>query len=264
MTVGMSESVRIRPAIVLLAVAGVAWFAVRADFCLARGDQHPTTLRRAVTGEESDDGRNAAMPPVAHYVAGDGDRFIFDKSGPVALFKFEHADEIWALHPTPGPNGDTIYRNDIGQQVLRATRLGGLTLFTPQHLGGEAVALEGPAPITKMPRGTITMLVQAHQLATYHIARAMGHSVTVEAEGQGAEFLFADTLLVLTDTIQKLSVLRDGKPYLVNIREIHLHPARKMDARLHNGVLDISINPADGIAGRPSSGRIAQAIVNPH
>ena len=263
MTMGMFDFVRLRPAVALLAVAGVAWFAVRADVCLARGEQHPTTLRRAVTGEEPDDGRNAAMPPVAHYVAGDGDRFIFDKSGPVALLRFEHGDEIWALHPTPGPNGDTIYRNDIGQPVLRFTRLGGLTLFTPHQPGGEAVALEGPAPITKMPRGTITMLVQAHQLATYRIAHAMGHSVTVEAEGQGSEFLFADALNVLTDTIQKLAALRDGRPYLANIREIHLHPAKKMDVRLHNGVLDISINPADGIAGRPSSVRIAQAIVNP-
>jgi hypothetical protein len=263
MTLRMLELVRIRPAVALLAVAGAAWLAVRADVCLARGDQHPTTLRRAVTGEESDDGRNAAMPPVAHYVAGDGDRFILDKSGPVALLKFEHGDEIWALRPTPGPNGDTIYRNDLGQPVLRATRLGGLTLFTPHQPWGEAVALEGPAPVTKMPHGTITMLVQAHQRATYLIARAMGHSVTVEAEGQGAEFLFADTLAVLTDTIQKLAALRDGKPYLVNIREIHLHPAKRMDVRLHNGVLDIAINPAEGIAGRPSSGRIAQAIVNP-
>ena len=162
MTAGMVESVRIRPALAL-AVAGVAWLALHADSCLARGDQHPSAFRRAVSGEEPDDGRNAPMPPVAHYVAGDGDRFILDKSGPVALFKFEHADEIWALHPTPGPNGDTIYRNDIGQPILRATRLGGLTLFTPHMPGGEAVAPEGPAPFTKMPRGTIAMLVQAHQ-----------------------------------------------------------------------------------------------------
>ena len=91
----------------------------------------------------------------------------------------------------------------------------------------------------------------------------MGHSITVEAEGQGAEFLFADALNVLTDAVQKLAQLRDGRPYLAAIREIHLHPAKKMDARLHNGVLDISINPADGIAGRPSSVRIVQAIVNP-
>jgi hypothetical protein len=264
MTMGMLESVRIRPAVALLAVAGVAWFAVRADFCLARGDQHPTTLRRAVTGEEADDGRNAAMPPVAHYVAGDGgDRFILDKSGPVALLRFEHSDEIWALHPTPGPNGDTIYRNDIGQPILRVTRLGGLTLFTPHQPGGEAVAPDGPAPVTRMPRGTITMLVQAHQAAILHIAHALGHPFDLQAEGQGSEFLFADSLNVLTDTIQKLAALRDGRPYLAAIREIRLHPAKKMDARLHNGILDISISPADGIAGRPSSVRIAQAIVNP-
>ncbi len=170
---------------------------------------------------------------------------------------------FWALRPIPGPNGDTIYRNDIGQPVLRFTRLGGLTLFTPHQPWGEAVALDGPALLTKMPRGSIAMLVAAHQSAIIHIGRAMGHNVIVQAEGQGSEFLFADALNVLTDTIQKLAALRDGRPYLASIREIDVHPARKMDARLHNGVLDIAINPADGIAGRPSSGRIAQAIVNP-
>ena len=264
MTVGMVESVRIRPAVALAVVAGVALAAAYTDSCLARGDQHPGGLRHAVAGgDEMDDGRNAAMPPVAHYVAGDGDRFILDKSGPVALLKFDHADEIWALRTTPGPNGDTIYRNDIGKPILRATRLGGLTLFTARSPGGEAVALEGPAPVTHMPRGTITMLVQAHQYALFHIARALGHTFNLDAEGQGSEFLFADALNVMTDTIVKLSELRDGKPYLAAIREIHMHPAKKMDARLHNGVLDISIYPPDGIAGRPSSVRIAQAIVNP-
>ncbi|HWE47253.1 MAG TPA: DUF4908 domain-containing protein [Caulobacteraceae bacterium] len=263
MTAGMVESVRIRPALAL-AVIGVAWLAVHADSCLARGgDQHPTTLRRAVTGEEADDGRNASMPPVAHYVAGDGDRFILDKSGPVALLRFEHAEEIWALRPTPGPNGDTIYRNDIGQPVLRFTRLGGLTLFTPHQPWGEAVSVEGLAPVTRMQRGSLAMLVQAHQNAILHIGRAMGHKFTLEAEGQGAEWLFADSLNILTDTVEKLAALRDGRPYLNAIREIHLHPAKRMDARLHNGVLDIAINPSEGIAGRPSSGRIAQAIVNP-
>jgi Domain of unknown function (DUF4908) len=175
MTAGMVESVRIRPALAL-AVLGVAWLAVHVDSCLARGggDQHPGPPRRVVS-EEADDGRNASMPPVARYMAGDGDRFILDRTGTVALLRFEHAEEIWALRPTPGPNGDTIYRNDIGQPVLRFTRLGGLTLFTPHQPWGEAVEVEGIAPVTRMQRGTIAMLVQAHQNALMHIGRAMGH-----------------------------------------------------------------------------------------
>nr|QQZ52104.1 DUF4908 domain-containing protein [Phenylobacterium glaciei] len=41
------------------------------------------------------------------------------------------------------PRGDIIYKNDLGEPVLRATRLGGLTLFTPDRPGGTAAALAG-------------------------------------------------------------------------------------------------------------------------
>jgi hypothetical protein len=262
MTASMLESVRIRPAL-LFAAAGLAWAAVAGPCLAGKGERHPvTSLRDALIGSEAEDGRAAAAPPVAKYVSSDGDRFIFDRSGPVALLRFDRADEIWALHPTPAPGGDVIYRNDIGQPVLRATRLGGLILFTPHQPMGEAAALVGEAPASKIPRGTLNMLMQTVSNATLRIGRATGHPVQIHAEGQGSEFLFADTLNVIADTITKMGALREGKPFLVNLREVHVHPGRRMDARMRGGVLDIAVDTTQGIAGRPSSGRIAQAIVS--
>jgi hypothetical protein len=262
MTANMLESVRIRPALAL-AVAAFAWVATHADSCLARGERRPvTTLRDAMIGSEANDGRTQSAPSVARYVSGGGDRFILDRSGPVALLRFDRGDEVWALKPTPAPGGDVIYRNDIGQQVLRATRLGGLTLFTPRQPMGEAVALVGEAPASHLPKGTITMLMQALGNATLRVGVALGRKVQVRAEGAGAEYLFADTLNVVADAITKMAALREGRPYLTAIREIHVHPARRMDVKLQHGVLDVSVLPSDGIAGRPSSGRIAQAIVS--
>ncbi len=262
MTVAMLESVRFRP-VHVLAAAGLAWVMAQAGSCWAKGDHHPVTLREALRGTEANDGRGGQQAPaVAHYMAGDGDRFILDRSGSVALLRFDRSDEIWALHPTPAPGGDVIYRNDLGQPVLRATRLGGLTLFTPHQPMGEAVAMEAEAPATKIPHGSVNQLVQVMGLSTARIGKAVGRQILVHAQGAGSEYLFADTLNVTADTIAKMSQLRDGRPYLANMREVFVHPDKKMSVRYHNGVLDIGVSPKDGIAGRPSSGKIAWSIVN--
>jgi hypothetical protein len=263
MTTLMLENVRIRPAL-LIAAAGLAWLVAQADVCLARGDGRPaTSLRGALMGSEANDGRSRqAGPPVAHYVAGDGDRFILDRSAPIALLRFEHNEEIWALRPTPAPGGDIIYRNDVNQPVLRATRLGGLILFTPHQPFGEAVAYAGDAQPSHLPHVTVNALIQILGVSTLRVGKALGRNVQVRADGKGSEFLFADTLTVVADTLVKMSQLPEGRPYLRSIRGIYIHLGNRMDARLHNGVLDVSVSPRDGIAGRPSSVRIARAIVD--
>jgi hypothetical protein len=260
----MFESVRIRPAH-LLAAAGLAWAVSLAGAAWAHGDHHPVTLRGALRGSEADDGRGQQAPPVARYMAGDGDRFFLDRSGSVALLRFERADEVWALHPTPAPGGDVIYRNDLGQPVLRASRLGGLTLFTPHQPMGEAVAMLGEAPASKIPRASISALSQVLNVSTIRIGKAVNRNIVVHAVGgAGSEYIFADTLNITADTIVKMSQLRDGRPYLANMREVFVHPDKKTSVRYHNGVLDIAIAPKDGVAGRPSSGKIAWTIVNTH
>ena len=42
------------------------------------------------------------------------------------------------LQPQPAPRGDVIYKNDLGEPVLRATRLGGVTVFTDHGPAGSA------------------------------------------------------------------------------------------------------------------------------
>src|SRR6185437_6326955 len=75
------------------------------------------------------EGREAG-PPVARYITEDGDVFTLDRTQPKALLKFDSSFEVWALTPQQAPRGDTIYKNDLGEPVLRATRLGGVTVFT--------------------------------------------------------------------------------------------------------------------------------------
>ena len=77
-----------------------------------------------------------ALPPVGRYVADSGEGFILDRSGRHPLLRFDRRDETWVLRPSAAPRGDVIYRNDAGEQVLRGTPNGGMTVYTPRAPGG--------------------------------------------------------------------------------------------------------------------------------
>lgn len=280
MTLSMLRNVRIRPASVLaipprapasgavaagwLATLGLVLLIALAGFGRPAfaGDQ-PVSLREALTGSTAQDGRSHAhAPPIARYVSGDGDRFIIDRTGSVALMRFENSEEVWALRATPAPSGDTIYKNDIGETILRSSRLGGLTLFTTHSPGGEPAQLVGAAPASRPNHVSTQALAQLLQSSMLRVARASGlPQFKMHAEGEGEPFLYADTIVVTTDTLLKMASLREGRPYVRRIREVYIHPGSRMDARLRNGVLEVILSPHDGIAGRPSSSRIAKAIV---
>ena len=71
--------------------------------------------------------------------------------------------EVWALSRSRGPRGDIIYKNDISEPMLRATKLGGMTVFTPKHPDGAAAALVGSAmPVKLTPAGSDGALPAPH------------------------------------------------------------------------------------------------------
>src|SRR5581483_4499808 len=101
----------------------------------------PNPLHEAFVG-----GRMAAVPITARYQTDEGGVFILDRSRSKTLLKFENDPEIWVLQAAHGPRGDIIYRNDLGEEMLRATSLGGLTVFTVRRPEGSAAAFDGPTP----------------------------------------------------------------------------------------------------------------------
>jgi hypothetical protein len=109
-------------------------------------------------------------PAVARYVSEDGDGFVLDRTQPKPLLKFDNNPEVWALAPHPGPRGDTIYKNDLGEPVLRATRLGGVTVFTDQRPGGSAAALAGGGPALRLsPLGPQALLERLADAFESHV-----------------------------------------------------------------------------------------------
>ena len=100
----------------------------------------PQSLREALFGDHGSFGGMPEPPPVARYRLDVGASFVVDRLGrDEALLKFDGGDEVWALKGVNAAHGDMIFKNDLGEPVLRATRWGGVTLFTPARPEGAAL-----------------------------------------------------------------------------------------------------------------------------
>ena len=227
--------------------------------CPATAQAGPQTLREGLFGERPLPGRRVS-PPVARYVSEDGDGFVLDRSQTRVYMKFEDSSEIWALRPYPAPRGDVIYKNDLGEPMLRATRLGGLTLFTPDRPGGSPAALTGVGGPLRLlplsPQALLERLAQASAKAT----RAARRLIPFEADASPASSaVVADAANVTAEAVVRMSRRPDGRSVLAKMRKVKLVEGRKPSAVMHGDEMHITVAPADGLAGRPSSNRIMQA-----
>jgi hypothetical protein len=211
-------------------------------------------------------GRDFSTPPVARYVSEDGDSFVLDLSQDRPMLKFDSSPEVWTLDPKPAPRGDIIYKNDVGETLLRATRLGGFTIFTPHRPDGEAAALTGAsAPIHLAALGPQALLdrLGAASLRASHAAR---HVILFDAEANpGSSAVIADAAMVASVAVMRVSDRPQGRGRLGGLRRVFLEEGKRVAAQLEKrtGTLKITVMPALGLAGRPSSDRIAIAMGAP-
>lgn len=210
-------------------------------------------------------------PPVARYVAGQGLSFTFDRSeqAPEALLKFDGSPEVWVLQPSPGPRGDTIYRNDVGDQVLRVTRLGFVTLFTERTPEGLPAALLGEAEdLTPPPIIPLELLSQRAAQAAYRVALAIQQAQGIQRPINFTTNLvplawtpqFIDAFNVAADAMVKLCRERRSKAFLAKLERVQFVAGQKPDVTINGAVLVVTLVPTKGFAGRPSSDRIIKAV----
>ncbi|HWT53012.1 MAG TPA: DUF4908 domain-containing protein, partial [Caulobacter sp.] len=145
----------------------------------ANAQQLPHSLRDALLGHKGPaEARRVAAPPVARYVSETGGGFVFDQAAPRPLIKFDNSAEIWVLSAQPASRGDVIYRNDLGEPVLRVTKLGGMILFTDDAPMGAAAALSGRATSIQPPAIlSFSVFVQRVRIATARASRAAQHDI---------------------------------------------------------------------------------------
>jgi len=218
------------------------------------------SLRDHLLRRHPSDSHDFAPLPIARYVTEDGDVFTLDRTAPKPLLKFDGSFEVWALQAQPAPRGDTIYKNDLGEPMLRATRLGGITVFTDQRPGGAAAALMGPGNPLKLaimgPQALFDRLTQA----AFRTAHAMGRGISFDAQATPASSaLIADAALVTSEALVRMTKRSDSRKFVDRVRRVQLVEGRQAAVDLGaDGVLLITVAPPQGQAGRPSSDRIQQ------
>jgi hypothetical protein len=220
-------------------------------------------LGQFIFGQPPEDDRNAPAPPVARYVSDQGQTFVLDRSSTPPLLKFDDTGEVLALNPTPAARGDTIYRDDMGQPVLRITRLGGLTVFFPGRPGGAPVALEGQAPMIRLLPMTPASLLQHLAQASFRATHAARHLIVFDAQDPppGSEALFADSAFVTAQALVRISDQHRGENALTRLARVLFEPGPREMVSFNKGVLHVIVNVSQGLAGRPSSARIISVAI---
>lgn len=217
-------------------------------------------MRNGLFGGAQPDRRQSAAFPVARYVSEDGDVFTLDRTQPRPLLKFDSSGEVWVLQAQPAPRGDVIYKNELGEPVLRATRLGGVTVFTEHRPDGEAAALAGAGPPLRLlllaPQAVLERLAQASFRAT----RAARHLVVFDADGGSgapdAAALIADAAMVASLAVARCADKPEAQSFLAGLKRVFLVEGHHSGLRFDQGTLTITVAPKQGVAGRPSSNRI--------
>lgn len=228
------------------------------------GRSEPSSLRDALFGSREADRRFDSAPPVARYNADSGRPFVLDREAKTALLRFDDSSEIWALTASPGPRGDLIFKNDVGEPMLRMSRLGGVTLFTDLHpmgaaayVVGQAGALHPQAPLG--PNALYTALVEASRRAS----RAAQHLIQFDAPdtSPASEQIFADAFSVASDAIVRLGAAGGrGRAVIQRLVEVSFIPGHAPAVMAGATRVEIVVAADLGVAGRPSSERIATAL----
>ncbi len=204
------------------------------------------------------------------YVPSEGETFFVDRgSAGALLLRFGDSPEVWALKPVAGPRGDIIYKDDAGEDVLRATRLGGLTLFTSERPTGAPAAFAGDGPaIRPAAIGGTNGLFQALVQSSIRASRAAQHLVVFEAPeltprdtAPSAIAILADAAGVTAEAFTRLAGRGPaGRTVVARVARVQFLTGRDAEARSSGTVVTIVVSPDKGFAGRPSSARIITTL----
>lgn len=244
--------------------------AATAFLALAAAALHPSPADAQIRGNAQAEqsmslrervfGRN--LPATGRYVSESGEAFVFDRSGRQALFRFDNQPETRVLRSSPAPRGDIIYRTDAGDQVLRVTPDGGMTLYTARTPGGSPVSVVGTAAALAPPTmGPIRLF----NLMTRHgalVSRAVGRLVVINVDtGPESEALTVEALNAVSDAVVRMSRSETTRGRLDRLRRITIVQGSRTSATYSGGELRVVVAPAQGGDGRPTSARIIRAFV---
>ena len=254
-----------RTRILAVAVLAVTALATAAPVAFAQDGSRGgiSSLGDLLFPKKSDSGRRGAPPPVARYVAETGEGFTLDRSSARTLLRFDNSFEVWVLQPVTGPRGDMIYKSDSGRVMLRDTRVGGMTIFTPQRLDGAAAALTGQSTPIRLAAISPGALYKRMYDASNIASNAARRQIAMEGEATPeSSALIADSAMVAAGAIARMAQRKDGRMLLAKFDRVFIAAGPRPTAIIKNRVLVITVSPGMGYAGRPSSERISAMTIS--
>lgn len=202
------------------------------------------------------------LPPTGRYVSDTGEGFVIDRSGQRPLLRFDQRNETWVLRPTAAPRGDVIYRSDTGQQLLRVTAGGGMTVYTPRTPGGSPASRAGPGENLSPPNLGPAQLLSLMLRRSAMVSQAMGRTVEINVDtGAESEFLAVETLILATDAVMRIARSPSGRSVLSDLRRIIIVEGGSSSVIYARGELRVTVAPSEGVGGRPSSARVIRAFI---
>jgi len=236
-----------RGLLVLLAVLIGAWALIGVD---ASGQSNP--FQRLVGREE------AREPAAQWFERADGrGRFVFDRSSRPALIWPEGSAEVLVVSSARASGGGEIWVTPANRVVLRFSNLGGATYF-PESVPGGVIAdsLGEAAPLFAEPASARDLQRAATRMVETRADEAR-REVTAELTDVNAQ---ANGYIADTVTMVELAAREVRRSDLRDLEIVRIGVGEAPRVTFRRGVLDISVDPSMGYAGRPSSAQIALAL----
>jgi len=201
------------------------------------------------------------QPPPGKYESETGLVFFLGREGSTSLLRFENSPETWALRPSSAPRGTTVYRNDAGDQVMRVTANGAITVYTMRNPGGSPASQVGAAISLAPPSLGPVQMFNLMTRRSGLVSENVGRLVRINVEGEESVALCIEALIVTTDAVIRIARSPSARPFLERLRSITIVEGARSTVTYYNGDLRVVVDPRRGIAGRPSSARVIRAII---
>ena len=204
--------------------------------------------------------RNQVTVEAALYETTDGGRvFVLDRTREPPLLQFRGAYEILALSRVPAARGDEILRLDTGDDLVRVTALGAVTLYPRERPMGVPATRLGPAD--RFPALASASLDMQAALGALR-ARAGSAALDTPTDQAAGDMLLADAVRLTAEGLRASAEAPQGGERVAQLSQIRFVYGAGAGVRIEGEALVVQIDPSAGYAGRPSSLKVADAILN--
>lgn len=181
--------------------------------------------------------------------------FVFDRSARNALILPDDGEEIYAVERARAAGGGEVWLTDTGRVLLRRSNLGGWTFFPADRPDGVIVEPVGQAQALVATPVDARALEDAANDMVEHLARLSRNEIRAELTDLNP---MGDAYMI--DTMMMIERAADRAPRrsLRELQVVRMGVAEAPRAQFDGEVLDVSIAPDEGYAGRPSSASIRQ------